>query len=470
MTEIEIQSVVTVAVLLVGVLIGGVVASWIYHLRLQSQTFRLGAEADSNRVMLQTRLDEIEKDVLQKNNEIARLESQVDRWQSENGELTKSNVELETSLTHERKQYEEKIELLKGARDELSHQFKSLASDILEEKSKRFTEQNQENLQAIVKPLREQIGEFRKRVDDVYTNETKDRQSLHNEIKNLTKLNQQIAEDAINLTKALKGQTKTQGIWGEVILERVLEQSGLVKGREYESQASFRSEDGRRYQPDVVVHLPEEKDVVVDSKVSLVAYERYVSTDDDVIRQAALVEHVNSMRNHVRSLSDKSYDDLPGLRSLDFVLMFVPIEAAFIVAVEQEQELFRDAFDRHIVVVTPSTLLVTLRTIQNIWRYEYQNRNAQEIARRAGQLYDKFVSFVESLDTVGSRIIQAQDAFDKARGQLVSGRGNLVGRTEVLKKLGASTKKSLPTGLLEDAAADLALLEDELPTEDGDVK
>ncbi|MFZ5491013.1 MAG: DNA recombination protein RmuC [Pseudomonadota bacterium] len=363
-----------------------------------------------------------------------------------------------TELAEERRRSQEKLALLEDARLRLAEQFKSLAQDILEDKSKRFTEQNRTNLEALLNPLREQIGGFQKRVEDVYDKESRDRVSLLKEIHTLRDLNQRVAEDAVNLTRALKGSTRTQGAWGELVLERVLEQSGLAKGREYEVQVSITGEDGRQ-RPDAIVHLPDGKDVVIDAKVSLVAYERYVSAEDDVARAQALREHVASLRAHIRGLGDKAYHQLPGVRSLDFVLLFVPVEPAYMEALRAEPALFNEALERNIGLVNPTTLLTTLRMIQNVWRFEHQSRNAQEIARRAGDLYDKFVGFVQDLETVGSRLKSTQTAFDAARNKLVSGRGNVVKRAEELKALGIDASKSLPAELTDQAQAELPATE-----------
>lgn len=363
-----------------------------------------------------------------------------------------------TELAEERRRSEEKLALLEDARLRLAEQFKSLAQDILEDKSKRFTEQNRTNLEALLNPLREQIGGFQKRVEDVYDKESRDRVSLLKEIHTLRDLNQRIAVDAVNLTQALKGSTRTQGAWGELVLERVLEQSGLAKGREYEVQVSITGEDGRQ-RPDAIVHLPDGKDVVIDAKVSLVAYERYVSAEDDAARAQALREHVASLRAHIRGLGDKAYHQLPGVRSLDFVLLFVPVEPAYMEALRAEPALFNEALERNIGLVNPTTLLTTLRMIQNVWRFEHQSRNAQEIARRAGDLYDKFVGFVQDLETVGSRLKSTQTAFDAARNKLVSGRGNVVKRAEELKALGIDASKSLPAELTDQAQAELPATE-----------
>lgn len=384
--------------------------------------------------------------------EIQALRHELDGWRERASGQQATIASLETRLEEERRRAEEKLAVLNEARQQLTHEFQNLANRILDEKSQKFTDQNKTNLEQLLNPLREQLGDFRRKVEDVYDKESRDRMSLFHEIGNLKALNQRISEDAINLTHALKGSTKAQGNWGEVVLERVLEESGLHKGREYETQGSFTTGDGRRLRPDVVVHLPEGKDIVIDSKVSLTAYERYSSSDNEAERQAALKEHTTSLRNHVRGLSAKQYADLPGLRSLDFIFMFVPIEAAFIVAVETDRDLFREAFDQNIIVVSPSTLLASLKTVHSIWRYEYQNRNALEIAERAGALYDQFVAFEEALSDVGDKLGKAQSAYETARKRLIGGRGNLVSRTEQIKKLGAKAKKSLDSKLMAEAA------------------
>ena len=286
-------------------------------------------------------------------------------------------------------------------------------------------------------------------MESAYNEESKERYSLIKEIRNLQELNARISKDAINLTNALKGESKTQGAWGEIILERVLEKSGLVKGREYEVQVSMKNEEGRRFQPDVVVHLPDGKAVIIDAKVSLTAYERYCSSEDDIERAESLKLHIQSMQAHIRQLGDKDYHNLEGVKTLDFILLFIPIEAAFSLAVQANNDLFSDAFDRNIVMVAPSTLLATLRTIQNIWRYEHQNKNAQEIANKAGALYDKFVNFVSDLENIGTRIESTQAAYRDAHNKLISGKGNLVRRAEGMRELGAKVSKSLPQNLVD---------------------
>lgn len=357
-------------------------------------------------------------------------------------------TELETRLEAERQAHADKLKTLEQAREQLKQEFQNLANKIFEEKSARFTEHNKESVGHLLNPLREQLGEFKRRVEDVYDKEAKDRRALHEQITNLKSLNQQMSQDAINLTNALKGENKTQGNWGEVVLERALEESGLRKGHEFELQVSV-TEEGKRYQPDAIIRLPDGKDVIVDSKVSLTAYEQYCSTDDEAERERFLREHIQSLRGHIKGLSEKAYQALEGVRSLDFVLLFVPVEGAFLLALEKEGALFKDAFDRNIMLVSPATLMVTLRTIHNIWRYENQNQNAKEIARRGGELHDKFVGFVESVDEIGKHLNRTQNAYDTAHKRLSSGRGNLVNQVAMLQKLGADGKKKMNTSLLE---------------------
>jgi len=367
-------------------------------------------------------------------------------------------AELQTLLEGERRLTREKIALLEQAEKNMTAAFENLANRIIEEKSKKFTEQNKINIGEVLNPLREQLGDFKKKIEDVYDKESKDRVSLHHEITSLKSLNEQMSKDAINLTRALKGDSKKRGNWGEVILERVLEDSGLKNGREYETQGSFRDENGKLYYPDVVVHLPDNKDVVIDSKVSLNAYERYFSTEDDNERKQALSEHLNSIRTHVSGLQGKNYDELLRLNSLDMVLMFVPIEPALMLAFEHDENLYQDAFKKGIFLVSPSTLTMNLHIIHNMWRYEYQNQNAQEIAKRAGDMYDKFVGFVDALEDIGDKLGKAQTAYQTAHNRLTDGKGNLVGKAEAIRNLGLETNKKLSNELI-----DKTLEEEETP-------
>lgn len=403
----------------------------------------------------------LEVQVLEKTRQLENAEDrntqsgkQIGILQEQLSQLKSEAAEMRTVLDKERKQSVEKIALLHEARDQLKIEFQNLAQEIFEDKSRKFAEQNRTNIDHLISPLREQIGDFKKRVEDVYDKETRDRTALQTEIHHLKELNQKISKEALNLTRALKGDSKARGNWGEVILERVLEASGLKKGREYDVQVSLKNADGKRYQPDVIVRLPQEKDVVVDAKVSLKAYESYYSAEDLQEKEAALKSHIDALRTHIRTLAAKRYEALDGVRSLDFVLMFVPIEAAFLAAVDRDRELFNEAFEKNIMVVSPSTLLVTLRTIENIWRNEYQNRHALQIAEKAGGLYNKFVGFIDALEEIGRQLDKAKAFYKTAHDRLVKGRGNLIRRTQELKALGVKARKELPRNLIDSADGD----------------
>ncbi|WP_303580965.1 DNA recombination protein RmuC [Amphritea sp. 1_MG-2023] len=425
--------------------------------RVEDKAQTLTQEQQQNRVRIrdleldQVRLQQIEVQKYAQDDELAEQHEQADNLQRLLGQRQARIAELESRLESERESQSEKLQLLTEARDQLKGEFQNLANKIFEEKSAKFTSANHDSLGSLLTPLRDQLGEFKRRVDDVYDKEAKDRRSLYEQINQLKELNQQMSADAVNLTNALKGESKTQGNWGEVILERVLEQSGLRKGYEYETQVSL-NEQGQRYMPDVIIRLPDDKDVIVDAKVSLTAYEKYCSSDASRPQEQALTGHLQSIRQHIRGLSDKAYQSLDGVRSLDFVLMFIPVEGAFLLALQQDKELFSFAYDRNIILVSPSTLLVTLRTINNIWRYERQNRFAQEIAQRGGELHDKFVGFVEALDDVGRHLGRTQAAYETAHKRLSSGRGNLISQAASLHRLGVKNKKELDKKLLEKAS------------------
>jgi DNA recombination protein RmuC len=372
---------------------------------------------------------------------------------AERDKVLKLNSEL-SSLNSDYRNLQEKLAEQKSEIEELQNkfvkEFENLANKILDEKSSKFTLQNKENLDRILKPLSENIKAFEKKVEDVYVNDTKERATLAQQIKTLHDLNQQMSKDATNLTNALKGETKSQGNWGEFILESLLEKSGLAKDREYFLQESIISEGGRRFQPDVIIRLPENKSVIIDSKVSLNAYEKFSSAENGDERLGSIKEHILSIRNHIKNLNGKNYQSLYGIDGLDFVLMFLPIEPAFSLALQNDSGLFQEAYDKNIVIVSPTTLLATLRTIASIWRQENQNKNAIEIARQSGALYDKFVGFVEDLQTIGSRIEQTQNAYSDAMKKLSTGRGNLLNSAEKIRKLGAKTSKTLPQSLIDD--------------------
>ncbi len=364
------------------------------------------------------------------------------------------NAALITQLQEQQKNNHEKIQLLQNAEAQLKTQFENLANKIFEDRSKHFTAQNKASMEHIVSPIQSQLTDFKKRVETVYENETKDRVSLREEILSLRRDTAQMNQEALNLTKALKGDQKIQGNWGEMVLEKVLEQSGLRKGIEYETQGAFRDEDKKLFKPDVIVRLPEEKDVVVDSKVSLLAYEQYCSAENDQDAGNALKAHIKSVRDHIKGLSDKDYSGLKGLRSLDFVLLFMPVESAFMAAFQADEKLFTDAFEHKIVVVTPTTLLATLKTIENIWRYERQNENAKMIAEKAGTLYDKIRGFVEDLEKLGNQLSTANKTYDGVMNKLTTGHGNLVRQASSFVDLGVKVKKTLPKSLTEQAGED----------------
>jgi len=372
-----------------------------------------------------------------------------DQLTAERQRLSNQVAELSASLDAERSKAVENLAVLNNAREELSNQFKVLANEILEDKTKRFTEQNQTNINQLLEPLKVKISEFQGEVQKVYVQEGKDRSALAEQVKQLMSLNNQLSKDAHNLTSALKGQAKTQGNWGELILEKVLEASGLRKGHEYDVQESHTRSDGSRAQPDVVVHLPEDKHLIVDAKVSLNAYEEHANAETDQQRDAAMKRHLDSVRAHIRELSGKNYQQLYGLKSLDFVLMFIPVEPAFMLAISHDSELWQDAWKKNVLLVSPSTLLFVVRTVAHLWRQEQQNRNAQEIATRGAELYDKLAGFVEDLDKLGDRLNQARDVYDKAYGKFTSGRGNVIRQAEMLKGLGVKPGKQLPQKLTD---------------------
>jgi len=382
--------------------------------------------------------------------------SQQDRTSVETGnsQLKADLAVVRQQLDAERRGFEEKLRMMSEARDALTNQFKALAGDILEEKSKRFTEQNQSNLNQLLDPLRTKIGEFQARVEQVHDQEGKDRSTLLEQVRQLQALNQILSEDAKNLTTALKGSSKSHGNWGELVLERLLETSGLRKGEEYVAQESQVTSDGRKQQADVVINLPDEKRLIIDSKVSLTAYERYVSSETEGEREVALRQHLQSVRTHIRTLSEKDYPALYGLKSVDFALMFVPIEPAFVLAVTSDRDLFAEAWHSNVALVSPSTLFFVLRTVAHIWRQEAQGRNALEIAKRGAELYDRLVGFVEDLKRVGERIGDAQDAYVSAQKRLSVGKDNVIRQAEMLRELGISPSKQLPQPFVDQAHAD----------------
>ena len=364
--------------------------------------------------------------------------------------LAKKENDFDNLLERNKEQKQEVNEL----QEKFSKEFENLANKILEEKTQKFTDQNKENLKNILSPLQDKILHFEKKVEDTHKESIDYHAALRQQILGLREMNAQMSKETINLTKALKGDSKMQGNWGELVLERVLEKSGLEKGREYEVQQSFTNEEGTRILPDVIINLPDGKKMIVDSKVSLTAYERYVNEEDDVQQNIYLKEHVNSVKRHVEQLSDKRYQDIYHMESPDFVLLFIPIEPAFALALQEDLNLYNKAFEKNIVIVTPSTLLATLRTIDSMWTNQKQQENAIEIARQAGALYDKFEGFVSDLIKIGKKMDEAKMEYGNAMNKLVDGKGNLITSVEKLKKMGAKAKKALPENILIRAEKD----------------
>ena len=414
--------------------------------------------AREQQLIEQKRLGQLSQEV----ERIAHLEHEKQHWLQQYQQCKDVANELRTQLESQSARFEQeqiasqdKLQLLESAEKRLQEQFENLANKIFEQKHEKFNQASKAGLDSLLSPLKEQIEGFKRQVTDQYVKEGQERASLKTEIMGLKELNLQITQDAAALTKALKGDNKTQGNWGEVVLERILKESGLREGHEFDTQVALKNADGKSYQPDVVVHLPNDKDVVIDSKVSLAAYERYFNQqDDDVARALHLKEHVNSLRNHIKELGKKDYQDLKGLRSLDYVLLFIPIESAFLLAADHAPDLLKLAFDNNIMLVSPTNLLVALRTINNIWQYEYQNQNAQLIAEHAAKLYDKFHGFVADMDKVGKSIEATQKNFEGAMNKLSSGKGNLVRQVEQFRKLGVQTNKTLDKQLLQNADMD----------------
>ena len=402
------------------------------------------AQAGAQLAAAQERVRGLEAERLALLAELQQGRGELQMAQEHTSQLQTQLAAQATQLEAERRAAHDKLALLAEAREALSHQFKSLANDILEEKSRRFAEQNQLSLGQLLDPLRSRLADFQGRVEQFYDAEGKQRSALAQQVHQLLQLNQALSEDAKNLTQALKGSTKAQGNWGELILERVLESAGLRKGFEYDVQENHLRADGSRAQPDVVIHLPENRHLVIDAKASLLAYEEWAHADDEAVRAGAQRRHLDSVRQHIKGLAERNYQQLYALQSLDFVLMFVPIEPAFMLAVTADNQLYSDAWNRNVLLVSPSTLLFVLRTVAHLWRQEAQTRNAQEIAQRGADLYDHLTAFVEELEKVGKNLGQAQDAYQKAFNKLSKNRGNVIRRAEMLKELGIKPAKALP--------------------------
>ncbi|MCE9687428.1 DNA recombination protein RmuC [Shewanella sp. AS16] len=382
--------------------------------------------------------------------------------------LSKSNAMQQSILAKSEVQQQalqDKIALLESAESRLTLQFENLANKIFEERSENFKHQNVSQLDGVLGPLKQQLEGFRQQIRESYGHEQAERSALKHQLEHLRDLNLKMSQDAINLTKALKGDNKQQGNWGEVILERVLQESGLRESHEYHIQQDLKDDAGKRFKPDVIVHLPDNKDVVIDAKMSLLAYERYFNSEDPELCQQAAKEHVLSLRSHIKGLSQKDYQKLHGLKSLDYVLMFIPIEPAFLLALEQDPSLVNYALEHNIMLVSPTNLLVALRTINNIWRYEYQNQHAQTIAKQAGKIYDKLCGYVEDMDKLGRALDTADKCYQGAMNKLASGRGNLIRQAHLMQQLGVDTSKQLDKQLLDKALDDSLDTQAEMLTE-----
>lgn len=383
--------------------------------------------------------------------EVSKLNQQLTEERNKSSNLSVSLAESNTNNENLKQKLDEKLKDMESLQQKFTAEFEALASKILDEKSSKFTLQNKENIEGILKPLRERIFDFEQKIDLTYKEGMKERTTLAEQIRNLQELNLKMSEEANNLTKALKGDSKAQGAWGEFLLESMLEKSGLVKGREYILQSNYTDDEGKRKRPDAIVYLPDEKNIIIDSKVSLTNYERYVSADSKQEQEEYLKLHIKSVREHVKNLSSKNYHLIEGMNSPDFVLMFLPIEPAFALSVQLDPNLYSEAFDNNIVIVSPSTLLATLRTISSIWKVEHQNTNALDIAKRGGLLYDKFADLANDLIEIGQRLNQTQSAYQNSMKKISDGRGNLVSQVEMLKTLGAKASKQIPPGLLDRA-------------------
>lgn len=457
--------------LLIGVALGALMA-WLYFKNQVASGITESEKNELDRTIneLQNLLTAAERDkaVLQEkiSNSVQEVGKLSQQYETERKELTVANNRL-AKAEEAFKNMNDKLATQKAEFEEMQKrfatEFENIANKILDEKSKKFTEQNKTNIDGILSPLKEKIEKFEKTVGENYDKELRDRISLKEEVKKLFELNNRISEEANNLTKALKGDNKKQGNWGEVILEKILERSGLVKDREYKTQITTMNVEGETIKPDVVIYLPDEKHIVVDSKVSLLAYDAYVNADEDEGRERYIKEHLSSVKSHIKLLSEKNYQTSSEFNSPDFVLLFIPIESSFSVAIQADQDLFNYAWDRKIVVVSPSTLLATLRTIASIWKQERQNRNALEIARIGGSLYDELYRFIDDMKDIEKHLHLSHEAYDSAFKRLSQGKGNLITTAEKIKTLGAKATKSINRDLIDDTGNAANTLEENKP-------
>lgn len=440
-----------IAYLIISFLFGGIIAYLVFVFLTKGKNKEERSHYEQlNKELSELKIDKkVNEDLLEKSKEdLGNLKGEFLTERNKVVELNRQLSSYESDNRNLREKLNEQKQEIEKIQEKFSIEFKNLANEIFEEKSRKFTDQNKVNLKDILTPLKEKIVEFEKKVEQTNKESIERNTALKEQILGLKELNQQITKEAENLTKALKGESKTQGNWGEFILESILEKSGLVKNEHYEVQVSLKDDGGKRHQPDVIVRLPENKNIIIDSKVSLLAYERYVNSDDQADKDKLVKEHLLSIRTHIKGLSEKNYQLLYELGSLDFVLLFMPVEPAFSLAVQNDRELFNDAYEKNIVIVSPTTLIATLRTISSIWRQEQQNRNALEIARQSGSLYDKFKSFSDDLLKVGENLRTTKTNYDSAMNKLVAGKDNLVRKTERLRELGAKATKVIDQRLL----------------------
>jgi DNA recombination protein RmuC len=421
-----------------------IIGLFLGYLYTQLKTSKASNQMESKILILNSELEHLKSELNQSKQLVDRLRSEKDQISITLAHKQTEGDGLMIKLS-EQKQEVEKLQ------ERFTKDFELLANKILEEKSNKFTEQNKENLKTILSPLQEKILLFEKKVEDTHKESIGFNAALHQQIRGLREVHEQMSQETLNLTKALKGDAKMQGNWGELILEKVLEKSGLEKDREYFVQKSFETADGAKVFPDIVINLPDGKKMIVDSKVSLVSYERYINEEEDAAKEEMLSMHLQSIKRHIDQLSEKNYHDLYQMESPDFVLMFIPIETAFSLAINSDTSLYNKAFEKNIVIVTPSTLLATLRTIDSMWTNQKQQENALEIARQAGALYDKFEGFVTDLIQIGKRIDDSKKEYTEAMNKLVDGRGNIIHSIEKLKKMGAKAKKALPESILRRA-------------------
>ncbi len=480
----------------------GVAVGWWVKQRFITQTQLLEQQLVSEKQLHQQQLEQVKQSLADAQQELDELDNERDKaafevrqshgklmaameklryfeavkqerqqYFDELGQMREQKSRLETQLREQQARHEqmnqanaEKLQILEQAEVRLKQQFEHLANQLFEEKTAKVDLQNRQSLEGLLSPLKEQLEGFKKQVNDSFSQEAKERHTLVHELKNLQRLNEQMTREAVNLTQALKGDNKQQGNWGEVVLARVLAESGLREGHEYETQVNLQSEAGKRYQPDVIVHLPQNKQVVVDSKMALVAYERYFNAETDAERDRALSAHLTALRAHIKGLSMKDYHKLKGIQSLDYVLMFIPVEPAFQVAIQADPSLIKDAMEQNIILVSPTTLLVALRTIDNLWRNERQNENAKLIAQRATKLYDKLRLFIDDMEGLGGALDRANQTYQGAMNKLATGRGNVIRQAESFRQLGVEIKRPISSDLAQLAQRD-AFSENESPNE-----